>query len=54
MVEMAKAYGLNPFNYLKYVLGNHDLISTDRIEELVPWNPEIKLALAKEKNDKGQ
>lgn len=54
MVEMAKAYGLNPFNYLEYVLGNHDLISTDRIEELVPWNPEIKLALAKEKNDKGQ
>lgn len=47
MVEMAKAYKLNPFNYLNYVLSNHDLIGTDRMEELLPWNPEIKQGLGK-------
>ena len=47
MVEMAKAYKLNPFNYLNYVLSNHDLIGTDRMEELLPWNPEVKQGLGK-------
>lgn len=54
MEEMVKAYRLNPFNYLEYVLAGHDLISTERIEELVPWSQEIKNTLAQRANDKGQ
>ena len=45
MVEMARAYGLNIFEYLKYVLDKRpDKEWTDeQLEEAAPWNEEVKL-----------
>ena len=45
MVEMARAYGLNIFEYIKYVLDKRpDKEWTDeQLEEAAPWNEEVKL-----------
>ena len=38
MVEMAKAYGLHPYNYLKYLLD-----SRAELKDLVPWNEKARI-----------
>ena len=43
MVEMAKAHGLNIYQYLNYVLEHrpNEAMSDEELERFVPWNPEV-------------
>ena len=44
IVEMAKAYGLNLYEYLKYLL-EHRLskdMSDEELSKLAPWNETVK------------
>ena len=44
MVEMAKAYNLNVYSYLKYILENHPVEgdTPELITLLAPWNEEVQ------------
>ena len=44
IVEMAKAYGLNLYKYLKYLLEhrpNRDM-TDDELSKLAPWNEDVQ------------
>jgi len=42
LIETAKANGLEPFNYLRHVLGNIAVVQTvDDVEALLPWNVKL-------------
>ena len=45
MVEMAKAYGLHPYNYLKYLLDSRPGTDTTdaELKDLVPWNEKARI-----------
>ena len=45
MVEMAKAYGLHPYNYLKYLLDSGPGTDTTdaELKDLVPWNEKARI-----------
>ena len=45
MVEMAKAYGLHPYNYLKYLLDSRpETDATDaELKVLVPWSEKARI-----------
>ena len=44
MVEMAKANGVNVYHYLTYLLEKQpkDSMSDEELEQLAPWNEEVK------------
>ena len=44
MVEMAKAYGLNTYQYLRFLLESrpHDQMEDEELEHFAPWNPEVQ------------
>ena len=46
MVEMAKAHGLHPYSYLKYLLDSRPSADTSDAElaNLVPWSEEARIA----------
>lgn len=46
MVEMAKAHGLHPYSYLKYLLDSRPSISTSDAElaDLAPWSEKARIA----------
>lgn len=46
MVEMAKAYDLNLYEYLKYLLEHRpsEKMSDEDLAKLMPWNEEVQLA----------
>ncbi len=53
IVEMAKAYNLNLYEYLKYLLGhrpNRDM-TDDELTNLAPWNEDVQEKCCK-KNEK--
>lgn len=45
MVEMAKAHGLHPYNYLKYLLDSRPRINTTdaEFENLAPWSEKARI-----------
>lgn len=45
MVEMAKAYGLHPYNYLKYLLDSRPGTDTTdaELKDLVPWSEKARI-----------
>ena len=45
MVEMAKAHGLHPYNYLKYLLDSRPGINTTdaEFENLAPWSEKARI-----------
>lgn len=47
MVEMAKANGVNVYQYLTYLLEKlpNDRMTDSELESLAPWNPELKAEL---------
>ena len=49
IVEMAKAYGLNLYEYLKYLLEHRPNrnITDDELVKLVPWNEDVQKNAAK-------
>lgn len=44
MVEMAKAYGLNIYGYLKFLLEHRTskAMTKEQFEELGPWNEKLQ------------
>jgi len=46
--EMAKVYGLNQYEYMKYLLQKrpYEGMPEEELEKLVPWNEEVKAACA--------
>lgn len=50
MVEMAKANGLHPYNYLKYLLGSRPRMDTSNAElaDLAPWSEKARIECNKE------
>lgn len=46
IVEMAKAHGLHPYNYLQYLLDSRPSSSTTDavLEELAPWSEKARIA----------
>ena len=49
MVEMAKAHGLHPYNYLQYLLESRSGKDTTdaEFEELAPWSEKARLECSK-------
>ena len=47
MVENVKANGVNVYQYLKLLLEKqpNDRMSDEEMEQLAPWNPEVKALL---------
>ena len=47
MVEMAKANGVNVYHYLTYLLENqpNDSMSDEELDQLAPWNENVKAEL---------
>jgi transposase len=45
LIETAKANGLNPEEYVSYVLKNIPVIAPDMIHTLLPWNVELPMAI---------
>jgi hypothetical protein len=45
LIETAKANGLNPEEYISYVLKNIPVIAPDMIHTLLPWNVELPTAI---------
>lgn len=48
IVATAKANGVNPYHYLKYLLDTLPMINRnndEELEKLVPWNPELKATI---------
>ena len=47
---MAKAYNLNLYEYLKYLLGNRPTkdMSDDELAELAPWSEEVQEKCSKQ------
>ena len=45
MVEMAKAYGLHPYNYLKYLFDSCPGTDTTdaELKDLVPWSEKARI-----------
>ena len=50
IVEMAKAYNLNLYEYLKYLLGNrpNKNMSDDELAKLAPWSEEVQEKCSKQ------
>lgn len=50
MVEMAKAYGLNTYQYLRFLLESrpNDQMSDEELEHFAPWNPEVQKVCCQE------
>ena len=50
IVEMAKAYNLNLYDYLKYLLGNRPNkdMSDDELAKLAPWSEEVQEKCSKQ------
>lgn len=50
MVEMAKANGLHPYNYLKYLLESRPRMDTSDAElaDLAPWSEKARIECNKE------
>ena len=50
IVEMAKAYNLNLYEYLKYLLGNRPNkdMSDDELAKLAPWSEEVQEKCSKQ------
>ncbi len=44
MIEMAKAYNLDPYKYIEYILANRPSydVSDDELEKLAPWSEDAK------------
>ena len=44
MMEMAKANGLNTYNYLTYLVSQrpNDQMSEEQLEQLAPWSETVK------------
>ncbi len=53
MVEMAKAYNLNLYEYLKYVLEQRPSkeMSDDQLEKLAPWNEQVREICGNKKDE---
>lgn len=49
MVEMAKANGVNPYHYLTFLFEKqpNENMSDDELEQLAPWNDEVKSEIQK-------
>lgn len=49
MVEMAKANGVNPYHYLTFLFEKqpNENMSDDELEQLAPWNDEVKAEIQK-------
>ena len=47
MVEMAKANGVNVYHYLSYLLEKqpNDSMSDEELDQLAPWNKNVKAEL---------
>ena len=47
MVEIAKANGVNVYHYLTYLLEKqpNDSMSDEELEQLAPWNEDVKAEL---------
>lgn len=53
MVEMAKVYNLNLYEYLKYVLEQRPSkeMSDDQLEKLAPWNEQVREICGNKKDE---
>ena len=53
MVEMAKVYNLNLYEYLKYVLEQRPSkeVSDDQLEKLAPWNEQVREICGNKKDE---
>ena len=49
MVEMSKANGVNPYQYLTFLFEKqpNETMSDDELEQLAPWNDEVKAEIQK-------
>jgi len=41
IIETAKENGLNPFEYIKYLLEQLPNITTSQLDNLLPWSPSL-------------
>ena len=44
MIEMAKAYALDPYKYIEFLLSNRPSydMTDEELEKLAPWNEMVK------------
>ena len=56
IVEMAKANGVNVYQYLTYLLEKlpDDRMSDDELELLAPWNETVKAEIKRRANESNQ